>query len=98
MALALRYHPRMASPPTPQSGALPYLPLRPHRHPGPDRHVAPDRLVAIYLLEVAEVLPDWEEAGQRRREWVPAAEAADRMDEPGLAELVRSAVGGLVGR
>lgn len=34
-----------------------------------------DYRVDIYLLEVEEILPDWEEAGQRRREWVPAADA-----------------------
>lgn len=46
--------------------------------------------VAVYALEVSRVLNerDWEESHRKRR-WVPAAEAANLLNEPALQELVR---------
>lgn len=46
--------------------------------------------VAVYAMEVSRVLPDsaWEESHRYRR-WVPAAEAAELLNEPALKELVR---------
>ena len=46
--------------------------------------------VMVFALEVAEELAEWPERGQRRRQWVPAAEAAERIDEPQLASLILS--------
>lgn len=46
--------------------------------------------VTVYLLAVAEELPDWQEKGGRSRAWLPAADAALLIDEPELASLVKS--------
>jgi phosphohistidine phosphatase len=43
--------------------------------------------VEVFLLRVDEVLDDWAEC-YRVREWVPVAEAADRVGEPRLKELL----------
>lgn len=44
--------------------------------------------VEVYPLEVQTVHEAWPEASQRERWWVPAAQAAALVDEPGLAELL----------
>ncbi len=46
--------------------------------------------VAVYLLEVTEELADWQEAANRQRAWLPAADAALLIDEPELSSLVMS--------
>ncbi len=46
--------------------------------------------VEVYPLSVTQELPSWKEAGQRERRWFPLAEAADQVDEPDLADLIRS--------
>lgn len=45
--------------------------------------------VEVYPLEVAEELAEWPEATQRERRWVEAPGAADLVDEPELAEIIR---------
>lgn len=45
--------------------------------------------VAVYLLEVTEELADWQEAANRQRAWLPAADAALLIDEPELSTLLR---------
>jgi 8-oxo-dGTP pyrophosphatase MutT (NUDIX family) len=47
--------------------------------------------VAVYLLEVTEELADLPESQQRERAWFTRAEAADRVDEPELRDLLRQA-------
>ena len=46
--------------------------------------------VTVYLLPVADILPDWKESARRRRAWLSPADAATLIDEPQLASLVRS--------
>jgi ADP-ribose pyrophosphatase YjhB (NUDIX family) len=45
-------------------------------------------VVTVYLLPVAEELPEWEEASKRQRAWLRPADAAKLIDEPQLASLV----------
>jgi 8-oxo-dGTP pyrophosphatase MutT (NUDIX family) len=45
--------------------------------------------VHVYPLEVYEEFDDWPERGQRERTWFSPEEAADRVDEPGLSEILR---------
>jgi len=45
-------------------------------------------VVTVYLLPVAEELPEWEEASKRKRAWLKPADAAKLIDEPQLATLV----------
>ncbi len=44
-------------------------------------------LVDVYLLEVRRELEDWPEKGQREKCWMPLAEAARLVSEPGLVEI-----------
>jgi 8-oxo-dGTP pyrophosphatase MutT (NUDIX family) len=44
--------------------------------------------VQVYALEVGDLCKNFPEKGQRRLEWVSCAEAADRVAEPGLKELI----------
>ena len=46
--------------------------------------------VDVYPLAVTQELTVWKEASQRERRWFPLAEAADQVDEPDLADLIRS--------
>ena len=46
--------------------------------------------VTVYLLPVAEILPDWKESERRRRALLSPADAATLIDEPQLASLVGS--------
>ncbi len=47
--------------------------------------------VLVYRLRVTEVRDAWPERGLRERAWLTVAEAIDRVDEPGLRELLRRA-------
>jgi 8-oxo-dGTP pyrophosphatase MutT (NUDIX family) len=47
--------------------------------------------VTVYLLAVTEELADWPERLQRERAWFTPAEAADRIDEPELRDLLLQA-------
>ncbi|XDA97024.1 NUDIX hydrolase [Sulfitobacter sp. LCG007] len=44
----------------------------------------------VYALEVEEIADDFPEAHERRREWFSPADAADRVHEPELREILRS--------
>jgi 8-oxo-dGTP pyrophosphatase MutT (NUDIX family) len=46
--------------------------------------------VNVYPLEVREQLEDWPEQGERQRTWFTREEAADRVDEPELRQILRS--------
>lgn len=46
--------------------------------------------VEVYALEVEVEREQWPERDQRERRWFEPEEAADAVDEPGLAELIRS--------
>jgi len=44
-------------------------------------------IVAVYLLEVREVLEMWQEAAFRRREWLSLADARARTSDEGLKRV-----------
>ncbi len=44
-------------------------------------------IVAVYLLEVREVLETWQEGALRRREWLSLADAQDRLSDQGLKRV-----------
>lgn len=46
--------------------------------------------VEVFPLKVTEHKRVWPEKAQRRRSWFAAADAADRVDEPELADLIRA--------
>lgn len=46
--------------------------------------------VDVFAMEVTEILDLWPEAHERARQWLSPAEAAIRVDEPGLAVLIRT--------
>jgi 8-oxo-dGTP pyrophosphatase MutT (NUDIX family) len=46
--------------------------------------------VDVYLLEVRGQLEKWREKDQRQQRWFSLPEAADRVDEPGLGELIEN--------
>jgi uncharacterized protein Yka (UPF0111/DUF47 family)/ADP-ribose pyrophosphatase YjhB (NUDIX family) len=46
--------------------------------------------VDVFPLAVTQELPSWKEAGERERRWFSLAEAADAVEEPDLAGLIRS--------
>lgn len=45
--------------------------------------------VAVYVLAVNDEKANWPERTVRRREWVTAETAIERVEEPGLRELLR---------
>jgi 8-oxo-dGTP pyrophosphatase MutT (NUDIX family) len=46
--------------------------------------------VHVYPLEVYEEFDSWPEGTQRQRTWFSPEEAADRVAEPGLSEILRT--------
>lgn len=49
----------------------------------------PGGLIEVYPLLVSNEAATWPEKNQRRRVWFPGHEAAGKVEEPGLAELIR---------
>jgi 8-oxo-dGTP pyrophosphatase MutT (NUDIX family) len=45
-------------------------------------------LVTVFLLQVTDSAIDWPERNSRRREWLLPEAAIDRIEEPGLREIV----------
>jgi 8-oxo-dGTP pyrophosphatase MutT (NUDIX family) len=45
--------------------------------------------VMVYVLEVDKERSNWREKDQRRREWLSPETAAEQIQEPGLARLIR---------
>lgn len=45
-------------------------------------------IVSVYPLKVETVLPQWKEAEERKRMWVPAHDAAALADDAGLSGLL----------
>jgi 8-oxo-dGTP pyrophosphatase MutT (NUDIX family) len=52
-----------------------------------NHHLQPCR-VMVYLLAVEREYEAWPEKHQRERRWMPTAEAASRVSEPGLASMI----------
>ena len=46
--------------------------------------------VAVFPLEVKEELDCWPEMDRRKRRWLPLGEAAEAIDEPELAAIIRN--------
>ncbi len=46
-------------------------------------------VVAVFPLRVSQLVKDYPEKSQRKRKWFPQAKAADLLDEPELARMVR---------
>ena len=46
--------------------------------------------VMVFVMHVTEETVDWPERDVRKREWVYPAEAADRIEEPGLREIIEA--------
>lgn len=46
--------------------------------------------VDVFALQVTAEMEDWPEKGARRIAWLPAEQAAIRVTEPGLRELLRN--------
>ncbi|MEQ8402998.1 MAG: NUDIX hydrolase [Roseitalea porphyridii] len=54
-----------------------------------DGHIQPCR-VTVHALAMVRQKADWPERGERERQWLPAAEAAERVAEPGLRALLQA--------
>lgn len=48
--------------------------------------------VTVFLMEVTEVAQEWPECDMRQRAWVSPAGALDRIDDPGLGDVLRAAL------
>jgi 8-oxo-dGTP pyrophosphatase MutT (NUDIX family) len=46
--------------------------------------------VMVFVLHVTDVADDWPEVTERQRCWLPPAKAVDRVDHPGLVDLLRT--------
>jgi 8-oxo-dGTP pyrophosphatase MutT (NUDIX family) len=50
--------------------------------------------VTVFLLQVTQAADNWPERSIRERAWLSAAEAASRLEDAGLRELVQAHVSG----
>ena len=49
--------------------------------------------VIVFLMQVTEVSQNWPEGELRQRTWLSPAAALERIDDPGLADIIRLALG-----
>jgi 8-oxo-dGTP pyrophosphatase MutT (NUDIX family) len=49
--------------------------------------------VIVYLMQVTEVANNWPENDLRQRTWLSVAGALERIDDPGLADIIRVVLG-----
>ncbi len=49
--------------------------------------------VTVFLMRVTECRDAWPEQGLRQRTWVSAAEAVEMLEDQGLREIIRAALG-----
>ena len=47
--------------------------------------------VTVFVMRVTEVHEAWPEKSVRQLVWVSAAEAVDRVEDPGLKEIIKAA-------
>jgi 8-oxo-dGTP pyrophosphatase MutT (NUDIX family) len=47
--------------------------------------------VLVYLMHITEVANDWPERSLRQRAWVSPEDVLERIDDPGLVEMLRLA-------
>ena len=52
--------------------------------------------VTVFAMQVNEVAQDWPEREIRQRVWLSANGALQRIDDPGLADIVRNVMGNTV--
>ena len=52
--------------------------------------------VTVFVMDVTEAADQWPEAALRRRNWVRPDTAVERVQEPGLRELIRAATADLL--
>lgn len=45
--------------------------------------------VTVFIMDVTEVAQEWPERSQRQRVWLGPTAALERIDDPGLADLLR---------
>lgn len=50
-------------------------------------------LVTVFMMHVTRVHTQWPEQQSRQREWLEFADAVERIGDPGLADIVRNALG-----
>lgn len=49
-------------------------------------------IVDVYSMQASKILPKWPEKGERSRHWFDLDEAASKVAEPELADLIRNFV------
>ena len=49
--------------------------------------------VTVFVMRVTEAAEDWPERGARERSWLSIRQALGRIDDEGLREMVRNAMG-----
>jgi 8-oxo-dGTP pyrophosphatase MutT (NUDIX family) len=49
--------------------------------------------VVVFLMQVTDVAQSWPESELRRRSWLSPEGALERIDDPGLADIVQTALG-----
>jgi 8-oxo-dGTP pyrophosphatase MutT (NUDIX family) len=49
--------------------------------------------VVVFLMQVTDVAQSWPESELRQRSWLSPAGALERIDDPGLADIVQMALG-----
>jgi 8-oxo-dGTP pyrophosphatase MutT (NUDIX family) len=52
--------------------------------------------VTVFVMEVTHVSEEWPEKHERTRRWLPAEDALQQLDEPGLRRLLQKVVEGEV--
>lgn len=48
--------------------------------------------VEVFLLPVETVLPDWPEASERKRQWLPSTKAVKRVKQASLKRILKSSL------
>jgi 8-oxo-dGTP pyrophosphatase MutT (NUDIX family) len=48
--------------------------------------------VLVYMMRVTEAAEEWPEKGQRQRIWVNVERALEQIEDPGLREIIESAM------
>jgi len=49
--------------------------------------------VTVFLMQVTEAAPDWPEMDLRQRTWLGVNGALERIEDPGLADIIRVVLG-----
>ena len=72
-------------------GAICPAPIGSYRYRKRRRNGASEMLdVDVFPLAVTQELGSWKEQAERERRWFPLSEAAEAVEEPDLADIIRS--------